>query len=305
VKANLEDNGLQHYSDYLRHLADKYRQNDPMLGFDDLLEIPLQPLYDNLDSYTYEVFERDPIKYSYYQKAIEAALIDKVPEAEIKEKTVIIMVVGAGRGPLVRAAINASENTGRKTKIYVIEKNPNAVITLAALVEEMWSEKGRFEITICWLLNVHISFILDVEIISTDMRDFQPPEQADILVSELLGSFGDNELSPECLDGAQKHLKPTGISIPCKSNERSIYVASSNTIPCSSRRIHILHQSNNVIENLQSHSDFGSFDKSTGSHAQLCCASRKLVCGLHEKRLPHCGSQVAFQVCTSEPRQKY
>ncbi len=31
--------------------------------------------------------------------------------------------------------------------------------------------------------------------------------KADILVSELLGSFGDNELSPECLDGAQKFLK--------------------------------------------------------------------------------------------------
>lgn len=49
------------------------------------------------------------------------------------------------------------------------------------------------------------------------MRDFTPPEKADILVSELLGSFGDNELSPECLDGAQKHLKPDGISIPCRS----------------------------------------------------------------------------------------
>lgn len=54
-------------------------------------------------------------------------------------------------------------------------------------------------------------------IISTDMRNFEPLEKVDILVSELLGSFGDNELSPECLDGAQKHLKPDGISIPCKS----------------------------------------------------------------------------------------
>lgn len=33
------------------------------------------------------------------------------------------------------------------------------------------------------------------------------PEKADILASELLGSFGDNELSPECLDGAQRFLK--------------------------------------------------------------------------------------------------
>ena len=42
-----------------------------------------------------------------------------------------------------------------------------------------------------------------------------PQCKADILVSELLGSFGDNELSPECLDGAQRFLKPdTGISIP-------------------------------------------------------------------------------------------
>lgn len=49
------------------------------------------------------------------------------------------------------------------------------------------------------------------------MREFMPVEKADILVSELLGSFGDNELSPECLDGAQKHLKPDGISIPSQS----------------------------------------------------------------------------------------
>lgn len=33
-------------------------------------------------------------------------------------------------------------------------------------------------------------------------------------MSELLGSFGDNELSPECLDGAQKFIKEGGISIP-------------------------------------------------------------------------------------------
>lgn len=41
------------------------------------------------------------------------------------------------------------------------------------------------------------------------MRKVQVPEQADILVSELLGSFGDNEASPECLDGAMRFLKRT------------------------------------------------------------------------------------------------
>ena len=53
-----------------------------------------------------------------------------------------------------------------------------------------------------------------VTVVSCDMRHFRPSEQADILVSELLGSFGDNELSPECLDGAQSFLKPGGVSIP-------------------------------------------------------------------------------------------
>ena len=53
-----------------------------------------------------------------------------------------------------------------------------------------------------------------VTIVAADMRHWEAPQQADILVSELLGSFGDNELSPECLDGAQKFLKDGGISIP-------------------------------------------------------------------------------------------
>ncbi len=39
------------------------------------------------------------------------------------------------------------------------------------------------------------------------MRLLDIPEKADVLISELLGSFGDNELSPECLDGAMRFLK--------------------------------------------------------------------------------------------------
>jgi hypothetical protein len=46
-----------------------------------------------------------------------------------------------------------------------------------------------------------------VQVIATDMREWKATEKADIIVSELLGSFGDNELSPECLDGAQSFLK--------------------------------------------------------------------------------------------------
>lgn len=132
------------------------------------------------------------------------------------------MVVGAGRGPLVRSAINASINTGRKIKIIVVEKNPNAIVTLMGLKEELWADKGNSHqsayIYMRIIISSHLSFfVADLTIISSDMRDITLDEKADILVSELLGSFGDNELSPECLDGAQKLLKDDGISIPSKS----------------------------------------------------------------------------------------
>lgn len=125
-------------------------------------------------------------------------MIDKVPEAEKDTKTLILMVLGAGRGPLIRASLNASKNTGRKIKILVIEKNANAIVTLTSLIAVLWPEEK-------------------ITLISKDMRTVVLEEKADIIVSELLGSFGDNELSPECLDGAQSLLKPDGISIPCDS----------------------------------------------------------------------------------------
>ena len=59
-----------------------------------------------------------------------------------------------------------------------------------------------------------------VTVVAADMRAWQAPEPADVLVSELLGSFGDNELSPECLDGAQRFLTPGGISIPAASTSQ-------------------------------------------------------------------------------------
>jgi len=105
------------------------------------------------------------------------------------------MVVGAGRGPLIRASLRAAEAAKRQIKIYAVDKNPNAIISLKNHhVNLNWGEK--------------------VTIVDSDMRVWNAPEKADVLVSELLGSFGDNELSPECLDGAQRFLKDDGISIP-------------------------------------------------------------------------------------------
>ncbi|KAF6156699.1 hypothetical protein GIB67_024025, partial [Kingdonia uniflora] len=164
-------------------------------SYDVVFSSRIQPLMDNLEAQTYETFEKDVVKYSQYQRAVSKALMDRVPDEDACTTTTVLMVVGAGRGPLVRASLQAAEETGRKLKVYAVEKNPNAVVTLHSLVKlEGWENT--------------------VTIVSSDMRCWDAPEKADILVSELLGSFGDNELSPECLDGAQRFLKDNGISIP-------------------------------------------------------------------------------------------
>lgn len=55
---------------------------DPLMqfaqGYEDFLQLPLQPLMDNLESQTYEVFEKDPVKYTEYQRAMYLAILDKV-----------------------------------------------------------------------------------------------------------------------------------------------------------------------------------------------------------------------------------
>ncbi|KAL4219133.1 Protein arginine N-methyltransferase 5 [Mactra antiquata] len=195
------DRGIHSYQQYLDHLWQTLPAPDTVTqfakGYEDYLQCPLQPLMDNLESQTYEIFEKDPTKYSNYQKAVYFALLDKIKPEEKDTKSVVLMVVGAGRGPLVRASLAAAKQADRKIrKVYAVEKNPNAVVTLENLRDEMWGDH--------------------VEVVSCDMRQWNAPEKADILVSELLGSFGDNELSPECLDGAQRFLNDDGISIPCE-----------------------------------------------------------------------------------------
>jgi protein arginine N-methyltransferase 5 len=154
--------------------------------------VPLQPLINDLDNNVYAVFEQDPIKYQQYEKAITKALIDRAKNNI--NKVITICVVGAGRGPLVNASLKASDSSKVPVKVYAVEKNKNALYVLNYNNENYWHNL--------------------VTVVGADMRTWQFEEKCDILVSELLGSLGDNELSPECLDGAQKFLKDDGICIP-------------------------------------------------------------------------------------------
>jgi len=114
----------------------------------DSRQSPLQPLGDHLEYQTYETFEKDPVKYKQYREAVAFALEDGIKDdglallgltrtslGQLKQMhddafelgdenqhrglkaqemvnvdiyQVTILVVGAGRGPLVREAIGWS-----------------------------------------------------------------------------------------------------------------------------------------------------------------------------------------------------
>ena len=209
-----EGGPLKVYWEYLSFL---FRRLEPLTEVEaaeyeyrDYLQSPLQPLQDHLESATYEVFERDKMKYTTYEEAVYKALLDKFPSSETSQLPTL-MVVGAGRGPLVLASLRASKRAKIPVKVFAVEKNPNAYVTLLHLHQkEKWGES--------------------VTIVHKDMRHWVTEEKADIMVSELLGSFGDNELSPECLDGAQRFLAEDGISIP--------YSYTSYLAPITSSKLH-------------------------------------------------------------------
>jgi len=209
---------LNPYVSYMRFLE---RQQAPysametpaLVSFQDWLQSPLQPLSDNLESATYEMFEGDPVKYDQYELAIAEAMSEwkslNKPTSSATPKNpssreLIVTVAGAGRGPLVSRVLRAAESTGTAIQLWALEKNQNAYVYLLRQNELVWNNR--------------------VTVVKTDMRAWEGPRikgeediitKVDILVTELLGSFGDNELSPECLDGIQHHItRPHGISIP-------------------------------------------------------------------------------------------
>lgn len=200
------------YMGYLQQQQDPYTrlETETLTGFQDWLQSPLQPLSDNLESATYEMFEGDPVKYNLYEEAMFQAMSEwktlNKPTSSLRTTHVelVVTVAGAGRGPLVTRALRASERSGVPIQLWAVEKNQNAYVYLLRQNANVWG--GR------------------VKVVKTDMRDWPGPipdghtntyTKVDILVTELLGSFGDNELSPECIDGIQKHIaRPHGISIP-------------------------------------------------------------------------------------------
>lgn len=172
-------------------LSDKQKHE---YNYIDILQTPLQPLWIDLKSIEYEVFERDKAKYEKYSSAIKSFLSEN-PNIS---NEIRVLIVGSGRGGLVHSVFNAFSCMKKDSfRVLCVEKNRNAVITLKAKIEH--SENANWR---------------KVEVIHSDIRTVHLEDRYDLVISELMGSFGDNELSPECLVYAQKFVKPDGIMVP-------------------------------------------------------------------------------------------
>jgi protein arginine N-methyltransferase 5 len=176
---------------------------------------------DHLESSTYDTFEKDPHKYALYERAVfmalqhEPLLVSKRQRAHSDEQMslttaatavtptntppdpkveVIIYVLGAGRGPLIQCALQAATQARTPVRIYALEKNPHAIVTLRNRVHN-----GRLNLlnkrrhTDDWIA-LHNDWSR-VTVFEGDARTWTPPPgfnlpKADLIISEMLGSFG-------------------------------------------------------------------------------------------------------------------
>jgi protein arginine N-methyltransferase 5 len=109
-------------------------------GYEDTLQSPLQPLMHHLESSTYEIFEKDPVKYEQYYLATVEAIKYKTKDGA--DGDIIIAVVGAGRGPIVSQVIRAAKDCETKIKLFAVEKNPSAIYILEQRNQIEWKHSG-------------------------------------------------------------------------------------------------------------------------------------------------------------------
>lgn len=138
----------------------------------DMLIDPLQPLTQDLTLGIYHQFEKDENKYNQYAAAMELAMADLATLPQV-----VVLFVGPGQGKLIDKFF-CLEWDPQKVSIYAYEKNSKCMETLKRKNKDVWNGK--------------------VHLFQGDIRDVELP-YSHLVVSELLGSFGDNELCPEIL----------------------------------------------------------------------------------------------------------
>jgi hypothetical protein len=160
------------------------------------LQEPWQPATQMLSMADYAAMEGDSAKYERYQLAIVDALCDIILRRAASGTSALrvrILLVGAGRGPLVHRCLTAADIVSAhvmplRVDIVALERNPDAHSHCVANIASA-PASGH---SVCFV-HADVVCVGAEELRNLCGTDFE------LVVSELLGSFADNELAPEVL----------------------------------------------------------------------------------------------------------
>lgn len=93
-------------------------------AFTGVMQVPLQPLQDNLELQTYETFERDTPKYTAYEEAVHDALLDRVPQSEAATTTTVLMVRSQHPIVSILATVTSSSGPAPRPKVVSLTIDP-------------------------------------------------------------------------------------------------------------------------------------------------------------------------------------
>jgi len=143
----------------------------------------------------YASMEQCTVKYSQYELAICAALEHLRPPAAramaAEHQRVRILVVGAGRAPLVKRCLAAAARVRVLVDVLALERNEEAIEYCRRSTDFSSASLGDNKVQF-----LHADAVDAQHAIQTQAPGWSG---AELVVSELLGSFADNELAPEVL----------------------------------------------------------------------------------------------------------
>jgi len=150
----------------------------------------------------YEGLERDTSKYFLYFAAIRAACRELAAARETIQQELRMMVLGAGHGRLVNLCLEAgAEVWGPALSVEVLDANAEAVDFL----RKCFADNSRVAVRDAVCINGAAA--------SPEVAFLKG--SCDLIVTEVFGSFGDNEFLPEIASEASLFGKPRCIFIPC------------------------------------------------------------------------------------------
>lgn len=189
---------------------------DAYASYENTIQLPLQPLGHQLSNGVYGVFEKDEGKYTEYRRAFDGYVrrwaTGGVPSHRPGSHILYAVVLGCGRGPLIQQFLECCTEHQVQAHVFAVEKNE------CALQYTAWRWGTHPALLSLTSQGHHVDFIAadGRHLFSEKVKLPAEFGWCDVLISELLGSAGDNELSPECIEGFlhEVRLYQASVSVP-------------------------------------------------------------------------------------------